>query len=262
MRNSLVAAAAGLALSSAAMAAASGGGQAAGGTTAQAQGTQQAPLPPCEYKTRMNFSIGDGTTGALHVRHSRLNDAPAPTTELRMTIEAPITRAYSDTAEGIVKVTLGVADGYLPPPSNGAAVASPGLQWVHVKSRQLQGTSRDHPAYKRKPKPAVRWSVGGKTLMGDGFSPDGDAFFVLSPADGDNAGVSEPAKLFTGGDWTFETSKGFDNSWADYTIPAAFLSGIIGDIGKVMASIDKAAANGECTIGTSFGEMPKADIFY
>tara|TARA_Y100000815_G_scaffold252723_1_gene257330 strand:- start:774 stop:1556 length:783 start_codon:yes stop_codon:yes gene_type:complete len=260
MRNSLLVAAAGLALSSAAMGAASGGGQATGGTTAQ--GTQQAPLPPCEYKTRMNFSIGDGTTGALHVRRSRLKDAPAPTTELRMTIEAPITKAHSDRAEGIVKVTLGVADGYLPPAAEGAAAARPGLQWVHVKSRQLQGTSRDHPAYKRKPKPAVRWSVGGKTLMGDGFSPDGDAFFVLSPADGDNAGVTDPAKLFTGGDWTFETSKGFEDSWGDYTIPFAFLSGIIVDIGKVMASIDKAAANGECTIGTSFGEMQRSDIFY
>ena len=260
MRNSLLVAAAGLALSSAAMGAASGGGQATGGTTAQ--GTQQAPLPPCEYKTRMNFSIGDGTTGALHVRRSRLKDAPAPTTELRMTIEAPISKAHSDRAEGIVKVTLGVADGYLPPAAEGAAAARPGLQWVHVKSRQLQGTSRDHPAYKRKPKPGVRWSVGGKTLMGDGFSPDGDAFFVLSPADGDNAGVTDPAKLFTGGDWTFETSKGFEDSWGDYTIPFAFLSGIIVDIGKVMASIDKAAANGECTIGTSFGEMPKSDIFY
>ena len=260
MRNSLLVAAAGLALSSAAMGAASGGGQATGGTTAQ--GTQQAPLPPCEYKTRMNFSIGDGTTGALHVRRSRLKDAPAPTTELRMTIEAPITKAHSDRAEGIVKVTLGVADGYPPPAAEGAAAARPGLQWVHVKSRQLQGTSRDHPAYKRKPKPAVRWSVGGKTLMGDGFSPDGDAFFVLSPADGDNAGVTDPAKLFTGGDWTFETSKGFEDSWGDYTIPFAFLSGIIVDIGKVMASIDKAAANGECTIGTSFGEMQRSDIFY
>ena len=88
-----------------------------------------------------------------------------------------------------------------------------------------------HPAYKRKPKPGVRWSVGGKTFMGDGFSPDGDAFFVLSPADGDNAGVSDPAKLFTDGDWTFETSKGFEDSWGDYTIPFAFLSGIIVDIG-------------------------------
>jgi hypothetical protein len=260
MRISLLVAAAGLALSSAAVASASGVGQAAGGTATG--GTLQAPLPPCEYKTRMNFSIGSGTTGALHARRIRFKDAPAPTTELRMTIEAPITKAHSDTAEGIVKVTLGVADGYLPPAANGATARKPGLQWVHVKSRQLQGTSPDHPAYKRKPKPAVRWSVGGKTVMGDGFSPDGDAFFVLSPADSDNAGVSDPAKLFTDGDWIFETSKGIETPWGEYMLPSAFLTGIGVDIGKIMASIDKTAANGECTIGTSFGEMPKADIFY
>ncbi len=260
MRNSLKAAAAVLSLSSAAMAAASGGGQTADGTTAQ--GAQQAPLPPCEYKTRMNFSIGDGTTGAIHARRVRLKDAPAPTTELRMTIEAPITKAHSDTAEGMVKVTLGAADGYLPPVGDGATAREPGFQWVHVQSRQLQGISRDNPAYKRMPKPGVRWSVGGKIVTGEGFSPDGEAFFVLSPADSDNAGVSDPAKLFADGDWVFETYKSFDTPWAEYTLPAAFMAGISGDIGKIMTSIEKAAANGECTIGTSFGEMPKADIFY
>jgi len=260
MRNSLRVAAAGLALSSAAMASASGAGQAASG--AATGGATQAPLPPCEYKTRMNFSIGDGTTGALHVRRIRFKDAPAPTTELRMTIEAPITKAHSATAEGFVKVTLGVADGYLPPAGDGAAAAKPGLQWVHVKSRQLQGTSPDHPAYKRKPKPVVRWSVGGKPLLGDGFSPDGDAFFVLSPAGGDNAGVSDPAKLFTDGDWMFETSKSIETPWAGYTLPAAFVKGIGADMVKIMASVDQAADKGECSIGTSFGEMPKGDIFY
>ena len=68
--------------------------------------------------------------------------------------------------------------------------------------------------------------------------------------------------VFRRGDWTFETSKSFDNPWADYTIPGTFLSGIVNDMSNLMASLEKAAANGECTIGTSFGEMPKSDIFY
>ena len=98
--------------------------------------------------------------------------------------------------------------------------------------------------------------------MGDGFSPDGDAYFVLSPAGGDNAGVSDPAKLFTDGDWMFETSKSIETPWAGYTLPAAFVNGIGADIVKIMASVDQAADRGECSIGTSFGEMPKGDIFY
>ena len=77
-----------LAISPAALAASTGAAQPS--TATAAAPTQQAPKPPCEYKTRMNFSIGEGTTGALHVRHVRINDAPEPTTELRMTIEAPM----------------------------------------------------------------------------------------------------------------------------------------------------------------------------
>lgn len=258
MRTAILTAA--LAISPAALAASTGAAQPS--TATAAAPTQQAPKPPCEYKTRMNFSIGEGTTGALHVRHVRINDATEPTTELRMTIEAPMTKAHSDTAEGMVKVTLGFADGYLPPADGDAAVRKPGPQWVHVRSRQLEGTSPSHPAYKNKPKPAVRWNVGGKPLMSDGFSPEGGALFLLGPAGGDDAAVPDPAKLFSDGDWTFETSRSFGNPWADYTIPTVFLSGIITDIANVMASVEKAAADGECTISTSFGDMPKQDIVY
>ena len=72
----------------------------------------------------------------------------------------------------------------------------------------------------------------------------------------------DPAKLFTDGDWMFETSKSIETPWAGYTLPAAFVNGIGADIVKIMASVDQAADRGECSIGTSFGEMPKGDIFY
>ena len=100
--------------------------------------TQQAPLPPCEYKTRMNFKIGEGTTGALHARVARLKDIADTTTELRLTIEAPIAKAHSSQAESMVKVTLGMAKGYLEPLEEGANARRQGLQWVHVRSRQLE----------------------------------------------------------------------------------------------------------------------------
>ena len=259
MRRVVLATAAGLAVSSAAFAAAPAAAQAADNTAAT---TQPAPTPYCEYKTRMNFQIGKGTTGALYARHIQFRDSSKPTSELRATIEIPISKAHSDRAEGMVKVTFGLASGYLPPSAMWAGARTPGLQFVHVRSRQLEGTSPGHPAYKRKPKPSVRWTVGGKGLMGDGFSPEGGALFILGPSESDDAGVSDPAKLFTGGDWTFETSKSFGTPWAEYTIPADFLSGIITDLTQVMESIEKSAANGECKIGSSFGEMPMQDIMY
>ncbi|MEW4447665.1 hypothetical protein [Qipengyuania sp. JC766] len=214
---------------------------------------QAAPVPPCEYKNRMNFSIGDGVGGAVHARRVRFGDAPGLATELRMTIEAPIVNAHSDRAEGVVKVTLGLAQGSLPP-QDGAGARAPGLQWIHVKSRQLQGTDPDHPAYKRKPKPFMRWSVGDKVVDGAGFLSDGGALVLLEP--------TETADLFGAGDWTFETAEGFESPWADYRIPAAFMAGIIKDMNNIMAAVEKAQENGDCTVGTAFGEMPRGDIFY